>query len=213
MTKSREIQGRKAEPPAPGRVIPRGPLDIVLKIGGALLRDPAAFSTTTRDLGQLAGAARVLVVPGGGPFADAVRELDRRLPITEESAHWMATLAMDQYAHVIAAHVPRSAIVEDGREASLAAARGLLPVLAPYRWLRQADPLPHSWDVTSDSIAGWVAATSGARHLVLLKPIAGPVAELTDAYFTRAIAHATPPGPTVHICTADAVLTTIAALF
>ena len=46
-----------------------------------------------------------------------------------------------------------------------------LPILAPAEWLRAADPLPHSWDVTSDSIAAWVAGQVFARQLVLLKSV------------------------------------------
>ena len=62
-----------------------------------------------------------------------------------------------------------------------------LPVLAPYRWLRDADPLPHSWDVTSDSIAAWVAGAVGARRLVLVKPPGAAGGDLVDAYFSRAL--------------------------
>ena len=50
---------------------------------------------------------------------------------------------------------------------------GRVPVLAPYQWLRHADPVPHSWDATSDSIAAWIAVTLRATHLVLIKPAAG----------------------------------------
>ena len=47
---------------------------------------------------------------------------------------------------------------------------GQIPVLAPSRCLLEADPLPHTWDVSSDSIAAWVAGSVGARHLILIKP-------------------------------------------
>jgi type VI secretion system protein ImpG len=46
-----------------------------------------------------------------------------------------------------------------------------LPIVAPYHWLRAVDPLPHSWDVTSDSIAAWVAGAVGAQRLLLVKPV------------------------------------------
>ena len=52
--------------------------------------------------------------------------------------------------------------------------RGRIPVLAPRRFLDEIDasspdPLPHSWDVTTDSIAARVAVHLGAAELVLLK--------------------------------------------
>ena len=62
-----------------------------------------------------------------------------------------------------------------------------IPVLAPYRWLREADPLPHSWDVTSDSIAAWVARQVGACELVLVKPPGATRGERVDAYFGRVL--------------------------
>jgi aspartokinase-like uncharacterized kinase len=82
----------------------------------------------------------------------------------------MAVLAMDQYAHLLVSRLPTSVLVTGPDEFRPALERGGLPVLAPYAWLRRADPLPHSWDVTSDSIAAWVAGAVDARRLVLVKP-------------------------------------------
>jgi aspartokinase-like uncharacterized kinase len=94
----------------------------------------------------------------------------------------MAILAMDQYAHVLAHRIAGAALVEE--PAGLAAAVGpaAVAVLAPYRWLRAADPLPHTWDVTSDSVAAFVAGALGASRLILIKPAKGG-AELTDPCF------------------------------
>ena len=64
---------------------------------------------------------------------------------------------------------------------------GRVPVLAPSQWLREADPLPHSWDVTSDSIAAWVAGAVGARELVLVKPAGAAGADTVDPYFSRVL--------------------------
>lgn len=36
-------------------------------------------------------------------------------------------------------------------------------MLLPYRVLKKEDPLPHSWAVTSDSIAAWVAHRTGSE--------------------------------------------------
>jgi (4-(4-[2-(gamma-L-glutamylamino)ethyl]phenoxymethyl)furan-2-yl)methanamine synthase len=161
-------------------------VEMVIKIGGSLL---ARIDDFERVLTSIAGTAlehRVLIVPGGGPFADAVRDVDERVRLTEESAHWMAILAMDQYAHVIVQRLPGAALVTTEQEIDSAIAGGRIPVLAPSRWLRAADPLPHSWDVTSDSIAAWIAGAVGASRLMLIKP-SGATGELVDPYFARAL--------------------------
>jgi aspartokinase-like uncharacterized kinase len=187
-------------------------VDIVLKVGGALLRDPATLQHTMEGLSRAQRDARLVVVPGGGPFADAVRDRDRRLPLTDDDAHWMAILAMDQYAHVLAGLVDDSLMVHDPAGIAAALGAGRVPVLAPYRWLRSADPLPHSWDVTSDSIAAWIAVTLGAPHLLLLKPAVAPLAEVVDAQFEPTLAMATTRPPLVHLCIAAGAAQAVAEL-
>ena len=119
---------------------------VVVKIGGGLLGVPGALEAVCARVAAMAEREAVVVVPGGGLFADLVRELDRDLSLSADAAHWMAILAMD------------------------ALAAGRAAVLAPSRWLRAADPLPHSWDATSDSVAAFVAGALDARRLVLVKP-------------------------------------------
>jgi (4-(4-[2-(gamma-L-glutamylamino)ethyl]phenoxymethyl)furan-2-yl)methanamine synthase len=163
----------------------------VVKVGGSLLAHEDALRAVLGVIDRTAGA---LVVPGGGPFADAVRDADRRLGLGDTAAHWMAVMAMDQYAELLVARLSRGERVTSVLEARAAVAAGRVPVLAPSRWLREADPLPHSWDVTSDSIAAWVAGQVGASTLVLVKA-PGATGSLTDAFFARAL----PPGVTSQI--------------
>ena len=77
---------------------------------------------------------------------------------------------MDQYAHLLAERIEGAALVEESGGIAGALAAGRVAVLAPSRWLRAADPLPHSWDATSDSVAAFVAGALDARRLVLVKP-------------------------------------------
>jgi len=161
-------------------------VDVVVKVGGALLAHPIQLDAVLAALAEAATARRLLIVPGGGPFADAVRDVDRRFALTDDAAHWMAVLAMDQYAHLLASRLNVAALACNPTDIAAALERRRLPVLAPSRWLREADPLPHSWDVTSDSIAAWVAGAVGAARLVLVKP-PGAGAEAVDAYFYRGL--------------------------
>jgi len=155
-------------------------IDTVVKLGGSLER----AGLLEPILPVLAEAVRdgrgLLVVPGGGRFADAVREACARRDPGTDAAHWAAVLAMDQLAHVIVGQAPEAALVTGAEAAREAVAAGRLPVLAPYAWLRAEDPLPHTWDVTGDSIAAWVAARVGAGTLLLVKSVAAPRAAVED---------------------------------
>ncbi len=173
-------------------------IGLVIKVGGGLLEHEGCLDTVLAAIGAAASSRRTLIVPGGGPFADAVRDLDRRIGLSDDAAHWMAVLAMDQYAHVIVDRLENSVLVSRADEIAAALDAGRLPVLAPARWLREADPLPHSWDVTSDSIAAWVAGEVGAGQLILVKP-PGATGPLVDSYFARAL----PAGVTVSTIAAD----------
>jgi 5-(aminomethyl)-3-furanmethanol phosphate kinase len=142
----------------------------VIKIGGGLLGVPGALEAVCATVGTMGRREPIVVVPGGGPFADAVRELDREAGLSADAAHWMAILAMDQYAHMLAERIDGAALVEESGTITGVLAAGRVVVLAPSRWLRAADPLPHSWDATSDSVAAFVAGALDASRLVLVKP-------------------------------------------
>ena len=178
-------------------------VEAVVKVGGRLLESGSLPSLLT-TLGELARTYRLVVVPGGGPFADAVRRACSLHDPGASAAHWMAILAMDQHAHLLAGLQPAARLVTGPDEAAMVLAEGLLPVLSPYSWLRAVDPLPHGWHVTSDSIAAWVAARLSARRLVLLKALEGvpgtsgdvlaevplrspALAGMVDEYFERAV--------------------------
>lgn len=163
-------------------------VDTVVKVGGALLSTPGALDAVVRALeNSAARGLGLVIVPGGGPFANAVRQVDASLDLGADAAHWMAMLAMDQHALLIASRTTHARLVEHPAEVTGALVHGRLPVLAPYRWLRARDPLPHSWDVTSDSIAAWICGELDARRLVLVKPVVAEQAAMVDAYFERAL--------------------------
>lgn len=143
-----------------------------MKVGGSLLASPRLPSLLA-TLDELARQYRLVVVPGGGPFADAVRRACSLHDPGATTAHWMAILGMDQHAHLLAGLLPAARLASGPQEIAEVLAEGLLPVLAPFRWLRAVDPLPHGWQVTSDSIAAWVAARLFAPRLVLLKSLEG----------------------------------------
>jgi aspartokinase-like uncharacterized kinase len=157
----------------------------VVKVGGGLSAVPGALDLVCSELARLGRGHRLLIVPGGGPFADAVRRSQSDLGMTADAAHWMAILAMDQYAHVLADRIDSAVLVEEPGEIGEILSSARLPVLCPYRWMRSADVLPHSWEVTSDSVAAVIAGALGAERLALIKP--GERGLMVDSYFSTAV--------------------------
>jgi len=163
-------------------------VETVVKLGGGVLVSAEILEGVLSVVVVAAQSQSLLIVPGGGPFADAVRDVDRRLGLSDAAAHWMAVLAMDQHGHLIADRLPNARLVTEPRQITGAIAARQIPVLAPFRWLVDADPLPHSWEVTSDSIAAWVAGRVGARRLVLVKPRSVERSSTpVDPYFPHAL--------------------------
>jgi len=161
----------------------RGAPLTVLKIGGGLTVLPGALEAVCATVSELGRTQRIVVVPGGGPFADAVRTFEASHALSADAAHWMAILAMDQYAHVLAERIVGARMVEDPGAVEESVGMAGVAVLAPSRWMRAADVLPHSWQATSDSVAAFVAGALDAARLILVKPASDESATTVDPCF------------------------------
>ena len=131
---------------------------IVIKIGGSLIESAREL---VRVLHRYTSdeEERILVVPGGGVFADTVRTASDAYGISDEAAHWMAVLAMDQYGHYLADGTKVSLATDIGEESI----RAGVSVLLVYDLLKRSDSeIEHTWNATSRTIAGWVASLLGA---------------------------------------------------
>jgi aspartokinase-like uncharacterized kinase len=149
---------------------------VVAKVGGSLFDWPELPGRLRAWLDfQVAEGFAPVLVAGGGPFADAVRDLDRLHGLGDIASHDLAIRAMDVTAHALAAMVP-GLVVVDGPDGAGDGGEGV-PVVAVHRWLfspNVADALPARWDVTSDSIAALLAVRLGAARLVLIKSVSIP---------------------------------------
>lgn len=111
----------------------------------------------------------LVIVPGGGPFADAVREAQPALAFSDRAAHVMALLAMEQFGQVLIDRTTRLDPAHTVQEIRTALDRNRIPVWLPTQ-LALSDPtIPTSWDVTSDSLAAWLCQKLSATALVLIK--------------------------------------------
>jgi aspartokinase-like uncharacterized kinase len=150
----------------------------VVKVGGSLFDWPELPARWTRFLQTRSaeiGEERTVLIAGGGPAADLVRLVDRVHGLGDECAHRLALHALDLTAKLLANVLNEEYVVVDSLSAVPAIWReGCVPVLAPRRFMteidrKRPDPLPESWDVTSDAISARVAAHLQADCLVLIK--------------------------------------------
>jgi aspartokinase-like uncharacterized kinase len=112
----------------------------VLKIGGSLSESDAA----ARLMQGLAESRpqRLVIVPGGGELADAVRAAQARHAFSESAAHHMALLAMRMVGAMLADFAPGFVLAETVDEFSAAWQRDQTPIWAPARMLRAAPSFP-----------------------------------------------------------------------
>ncbi len=127
----------------------------------------------------LSSESDIIMVPGGGVFADKVRKMQTVYKFDDLTAHRMALLAMCQYGHFLAGMDPNIQIIED-----------ICPLLStpknkkPFLWLPASliydDEIPASWDFTADSTALWLAIKLSAENLILVKAKDLPTADTLD---------------------------------
>ncbi|MGK7345808.1 MAG: amino acid kinase family protein [Candidatus Nitrospinota bacterium M3_3B_026] len=156
-----------------------------VKIGGSLDEDNV-LGPLLGVIADLSGVVDMVIIPGGGRFADFVRERGAARRAPDGAAHVQAVLAMAQYGHELASRLPAGKIARDGEGVAAGWRKGCLPVFIPYPFAAEDAGIPHTWEATSDTIAARAAQLLGLTRLVLLKSVDGvmengrPVPE-TDA--------------------------------
>ena len=140
----------------------------VIKLGGSF-----AFSPRLRDwIGAIASrAGGIVIVPGGGLFADAVRTAQPTMGFDDRAAHRMGLLAMEQYGCAIASLDERLMPAQTLELIRQGLDDGKVPVWLPAQMVLGDAGIPQSWDVTSDSLAAWLADKIGAERLLLVKHV------------------------------------------
>ena len=163
----------------------------VVKLGGSLLRDPLLPTWLERIAAR--GAGQTVIVPGGGPFADAARAMQKEWRVNDVCAHNMAVLGMAQCAHLLHGLEPRLALADSDVALRAHLAAGRAAIWLPLSLQRDAPDALTSWNVTSDSLAAWLGLRLGARSVVLVKSCALP-AQATPAELAAAgiVDHAFP---------------------
>ena len=154
----------------------------VVKLGGSVVRSRELSAW----LDVIAASPRpIVVVPGGGAWADEVRSAQAKLGFGDGAAHRMALLAMDQLAWAIAGLRAGFEVgdTEDALRRTLG--QGRVAVWAPYGLVANRADIPQSWTVTSDSLALWLGSRLGAEGCYVIKSIERKRAQFSAEQIAR----------------------------
>jgi 5-(aminomethyl)-3-furanmethanol phosphate kinase len=150
-------------------------MDWVVKIGGSLFPENAI--NLCEKLASFAGldvlnknesvsSKKILIISGGGSFANKVRDYDEDMGFSNTANHNAAILCMDILGTLLADKVEGLKAVYSIEESEFVADQGGIPVLIPSRIMNRFDPLEHSWRVSSDSISLYLSDLLKAKLLI-----------------------------------------------
>ena len=139
----------------------------VVKIGGSLSHDPALRGWLT-ELAEM-GGGRVVIVPGGGDFADKVRQYQAEWRFNDLAAHNMCLLAMTQYALMMQGLAPELVLASSEAKVRRALRDGRVAIWVPTALMRDEPDAMSNWDTTSDSLAAWLSTMLNAERLIVVK--------------------------------------------
>ncbi len=111
----------------------------------------------------------VIIVPGGGLFADQVRLAQLRWKFDDRTAHCMAILAMQQMALMIAGLKGHFTIASSVRDIYPISHNNNRVIWSPDIVELDNSGIAATWDITSDSLAVWLAKIIAAKELLVIK--------------------------------------------
>ncbi|MFW9885200.1 MAG: hypothetical protein ACFFEX_12515 [Candidatus Thorarchaeota archaeon] len=139
-------------------------------MGGSLMNYPYWLREILKVISVSSQTHNLLIVPGGGAFADLIRDFHTRKYLSDSAAHWLAIRCMDLTGFIMA-DMNSSMNLYSEKDALERWAEGKSFIIQPYELLKSHDRLPHSWDVTSDSIAYWIGIRGDADVVIFIKSI------------------------------------------
>jgi aspartokinase-like uncharacterized kinase len=166
---------------------------VLFKIGGGILENHTNLSSTISQVEQLYNTnkiQKIVLIPGGGTPVNFIRKLYSELNFTEDVAHWMSIFSMNYNGIQLSEKFPHIKSIENSKKLKKESRSFCL--FLPFQFLKKRDELPHSWEVTSDSIALYLTKKLGINKCILIKEVDGilnnnnqVIREINTSYFNN----------------------------
>ncbi|MHA1300080.1 MAG: amino acid kinase family protein [Candidatus Helarchaeota archaeon] len=148
-------------------------MKVLIKIGGSLSKNPPIFKKLFSIFPELVKNHLIVLLPGGGIFADQIREYHSKYKFSDTAAHKMAIISEDIVGILIGEYLKIGVLTDKLDEIPQIQRQSKIPIFLPSKYLLKIDELPHSWDITSDSIAVYLADKLKIENVILVKDVDG----------------------------------------
>lgn len=143
---------------------------IVIKLGGSLMSSGKLLPCLEK-IDNCYRDKDTVIVPGGGVFADQVREAQQQWQFDDRTAHMMSILAMKQTALLCKALKRKFSLFDSIADFKKRKTTSGIAIWSPEIAELDHSGIPSSWNVTSDSLSAWLANELTADELIVVKSV------------------------------------------
>ncbi|MBW9221192.1 hypothetical protein KKP91_03205 [Methanothermococcus sp. SCGC AD-155-M21] len=142
----------------------------IVKIGGSLTHFSEPLLNELKSFSNAKN--KIIIIPGGGKFANVVRELDSNIKMRNRASHRLALLSMDMMG-IYFSELSDIETVNTLYDAKEILKKKDIVILLPSKIVLSTDELPNSWEVTSDSVAAYISKLLKLNKLIIVTDVDG----------------------------------------
>jgi len=137
----------------------------IIKIGGSWLKNPN-LSYLLLGIKNICNKD-IVIVPGGGSFADSVRDVYDKTKMSENLANKLALKSTELFAEYLKELDNDLCLIDNPKSFT----KEKICVWLPSKKLSQNNSFKNNWDSTSDSVAAWLANKIMAEGIIFIKSL------------------------------------------
>ena len=139
---------------------------ISIKIGGSLLDNKKLTHSLKLIVKQ---KKRCVLIPGGGVFADTVRQQQRKLKFDNLTAHNLSILSMLQVGYILQSKITNCCEIISNVDQLSYSKNHNVYIWNPEQEICRKENVQTNWDMTSDTIALKVSKQINSNILIIVK--------------------------------------------
>ncbi|AAB98446.1 delta 1-pyrroline-5-carboxylate synthetase [Methanocaldococcus jannaschii DSM 2661] len=143
----------------------------IVKIGGSLTYDAKPLLKALKNYAK-ENNKKIVIIPGGGEFANVVRKIDKALNISNSLSHKLAIKCMDLIGEVYA-EIGYIKAYDTLFDLKREIEKEKIAILLPSKILLSTDIAEHSWAITSDSLSLYIGKLLDVREVIIATDVDG----------------------------------------